>query len=83
MQFQDLVGANARDGEELQDAFRYFLTQLLQAWMRSGLVKFGDVSAMASPMPGMSVSVPAAIIQSSGCESAPRLSAALKYAFER
>jgi len=42
VKFQDFVGTNARDGEELQDAFRYFLTQLLQAWMRSGLVKFGD-----------------------------------------
>ena len=42
MQLEYLVGANARDGEELQDAFGYFLTQLLQAWMRPRLVKFGD-----------------------------------------
>ena len=39
MQLEYLVGANARDGEELQDAFRDVLAQLLQTWMRSRLVK--------------------------------------------
>ena len=42
MKPQHLVGANARYGQELQDALREILTKFLQARMRSRPVKLGN-----------------------------------------
>ena len=42
VELEYLVGSNTREGEQFKHAFRYFLAQLFEAWMRSGLMKLGD-----------------------------------------
>ena len=78
MKLEDLVGAKSGDREHFKDAFRHFLAQLFKTWMRSGLVELGDDICDSVADTGISVSVPAAIIRSKGCERAARLSAALR-----
>ena len=42
MELEDLVRPKARNGEQFKHAFRHFFAQLVEARMRSGLVKLGD-----------------------------------------
>jgi hypothetical protein len=54
--------------------------RLVQVQLRLTAVRNGKV---LKPIPGMSVSVPAAMMRSSGCERAARLLAAVAYALAR
>ena len=70
--FQHLIRAKAGDAQHLQSTGRDFLTHRLQAGMIPVLCSLVMMSAIASPTPGISVSLPSATKSSSGSVSARR-----------
>ena len=78
MKLEDLVGSKSGNREQFKDAFRHFLAQFSRLGCDPVRWSLVMISAIASPMPGISVSVPAAIMRSKGCERVARLSAALR-----